>query len=1006
MALVEGSSDELVALVGGLSSVRMDDYAVVGSYMRFGEPVREQLKDARVRIAEACAKPARRRDNHLLWAAPGSGKTYFVEQVAASLPDVAYAELNLAKLTEAGFRDGLAKVIAGGPTICLIDEVDAKPEAPWPYEALMPCLDVNLERGGGIVFVLAGSSGATIGEFKDRIRARPKGTDVLSRVPEANGWEIAPMDAGDRILVALSQMLNAAAELRRSISEVEKLALHYLAGAPHLANARQLREFAVRAVERGSANSDRIRYDDLFDSGDPENKRYWVSVMPQAETLVNSFVHLRDEATADPGRTSRRVAPHPTLPVPATPFFGREAELAELLALLTRTDIRLVTLTGPGGTGKTRLALEATRELADAFADGAVFVALAPLRDTSAVRSTIAEALGLSADSDLGAWLGSRRVLLVLDNLEHLRGVEAVVGELTVGETVVLATSRGPLHLSSEHELPVEPLARAAAVELFVDRAAATGRHVVADDTVRAICRRLDDLPLAIELAAARVRLLSPRALLQRLDDSLSLLTGGAHDLPERQRTLRATIAWSHELLEPDEQAAFRRLSIFRGSFTLEAAEAVAGADLDAVATLVEQSLVKPLGEERFFLLETLREYAREQLDRAGETDEYALRHAGWYLERLEQNYPVMRDFHSGELMTWFVAEEDNLRAMLTTLDGASPVQAARSARLLYPYWVSRGAYGEVRRQFATYLQHPDVPDQVRAELFGLLCDAELLVGNLDASEAAARQSLRLAEPGSDIHAYALLGQTMIVGVRGEPEEAIRLGREVLDEIGALDDRRQVLSRMDIAGVFRDLGLRTEARTLYTQASDEARRLGNALLVNLVDSNSCWLDLLEQRYEAAEQGFLSVLEGDRHFGHIPWEAADLRGVGLAQLGLGRHAEARRALLSALELLADDATPTFDLTTTLLCIALTAEPTDIRAARLLGAVVAVREKERLMNWRGEAELRHRFEQPLVDALGEDEWVREQAAGAALTLEEAIELARRLAAPSPEGSTESV
>ena len=162
MALVESSSDELVALVGGLSSVRMDDYAVVGSYMRFGERVREQLKDARVRIAEACAQPAKRRDNHLLWAAPGSGKTYFVEQVAASLPEVGYVELNLAKLTEAGFREGLAQAIAGGPTICLIDEVDAKPDEPWPYEALMPFLDVNLERGGGIVFVLAGSSGSTI----------------------------------------------------------------------------------------------------------------------------------------------------------------------------------------------------------------------------------------------------------------------------------------------------------------------------------------------------------------------------------------------------------------------------------------------------------------------------------------------------------------------------------------------------------------------------------------------------------------------------------------------------------------------------------------------------------------------------------------------------------------------------------------------------------------------------------------------------------------------------
>src|SRR5215831_18342740 len=173
MSVVEPRPGELVGLVGGLTSVRMDAYAVVGSYMRFGEGVREQLKDARVRIAEACVSPAKRRDNHLLWAAPGSGKTYFVEQVAASLPAVSYAELNLAKLSEDEFREGLAETIAGGPTVCLIDEVDAKPAEPWPYEVLMPFLDVNLERGGGIVFVLAGSSGSTIEEFKQLIGARP-----------------------------------------------------------------------------------------------------------------------------------------------------------------------------------------------------------------------------------------------------------------------------------------------------------------------------------------------------------------------------------------------------------------------------------------------------------------------------------------------------------------------------------------------------------------------------------------------------------------------------------------------------------------------------------------------------------------------------------------------------------------------------------------------------------------------------------------------------------------
>jgi predicted ATPase/class 3 adenylate cyclase len=1189
VALVEGSADELVALVAGLSSIRMDDYAVVGSYMRFGERVREQLKDARVRIAEACARPAKRRDNHLVWAAPGSGKTYFVEQVAASLPEIAYVELNLAKLTEAGFRDGLAKVVGGGPTICLIDEVDAKPDEPWPYEALMPFLDVNLERGGGIVFVLAGSSGSTISEFKDRIRARPKGTDVLSRVPEANGWEIAPMDAGDRILVALSQMLNAAAELDRSVSGVEKLALHYLAAAPHLANARQLREFAVRAVERGSARSDRIRYDDLFDSGDSQNKRYWASVMPQADALVGSFIRIRvgkaptptdaandhrtgaelptgtadgllkrtglptgtvtflftdvegstsllkelgaeayaaaladhrrairdacaahggvevdtqgdafffafptapgalaaasdfTERLATTGRIRVRVGVHTgapllgeegyvghdvhraariaaaghggqvlvsgataklvdaelidlgehrfkdldvpervyqlghgafpplkslyraNLPIPATPFFGRERELRTVTELITRAGARLVTLTGPGGTGKTRLALEAAAELADSFAGGVFFVALAPVRDMNAVRSTIAQTLGLAADADMPVWLASRRALLVLDNLEHLRGVEAVVGELLVGETVALATSRGPLRLSAEHEVRVEALAREAAVELFVSRAAAAGRDVAADATVREICRRLDDLPLALELAAARVRLLSPPALLKRLDDSLSLLTGGARDLPERQRTLRATIEWSHDLLDPDEQAVFRRLSVFRGSFTLEAAEAIAGADLDQIATLVEQSLLKPLGDDRFFLLETLREYARERLDSAQERDEYALRHGRWYLERLEDNFPGW-DQHSGERVAWFAAEEDNLRAMLTVLAAASPADAARAARLLFMYWKSRGAYGEIRQRFTTVLEHPDVTDRARAELFGQLSDAELMVGDLDASEAAARQSLSLAEPGSGIRAYALLGLAMVAGARADPE-AVPLGREVLAELDALDDRRRVMTRMDVAVVFMDAGLREEARTMFMEASDEARRLGDALLVNLVEHNACWLDLLERRYDAAEKMLRSVLAVERRHGRADWEADTVRGLGFALLGLGRRAEARAALMSSLEILAADPSPTLDLTATLRGIALATEPADVRsAARLAGAVAAVQQNVRLTESPTGRELRRRFEQSLIEALGEDEWEREQAAGAGLTLEEAIELARTLAT-RPEATTHS-
>lgn len=689
------------------------------------------------------------------------------------------------------------------------------------------------------------------------------------------------------------------------------------------------------------------------------------------------------------------------LPIPATPFLGREHELRAVTELVTRAGVRLVTLTGPGGTGKTRLALQAAAALADAFADGVFFVALAALRETSAVRSAVAEAIGLGADDDLAGWLASRRTLLVLDNLEHLRGVEAVIAELLVGTTVVLATSRGPLRLSSEHELPVEPLAREAAVELFVSRAAAAGRPVAADATVGEICRRLDDLPLAIELAAARARLLSPAALLQRLDESLSLLTGGARDLPERQRTLRATIEWSHDLLAPDEQAAFRRLSVFRGSFTLEAAEAIAGTDLDRIADLAEQSLVKPLGDDRFFLLETLRAYARERLDGAGEREEYALRHAHWYLERLEDHFPAMRGPRRGEVMVWFASEEDNIRAMLTVLTAASPSEAARAARLIFPYWKSRRLYDEARRRLTAILERDGMSGRARGELFGLLWEIEVIAGDLDAAESAARASLRFSEPGDDVRADALLGLAIIATERGQRDEAVRLGREVLTGIDAFDEARRLTIRNDVAGVFLIAGLNEEARAAYLQVADEAHRLGDSTLVVAANDGVGWVDLLAGRYEAAEVSFRLVIEFVRGLGYATWEAETLRGLGLAMIGLGRRAEARAALMASLEILAADPGPNAELIATLQHIAFATEPADVRtAARLARAVVVIRRSARLAESPIELDLRRRFEQPLIEALGEEEWAREEAVGATLTLEGAIELARTLAAAGPE------
>jgi hypothetical protein len=282
-------------LIAGLDEVALSRYRVVGSYTRYDEAVRNTLKEARTRIAAGCLQPSRKRENHLIWAAPGSGKTYFAQQIAASFPStIRYQELNLAKCSEQEFRVGLSGIdCKDSPCLCLIDECDAKPQEPWPYEILLPYLDASVERGSPLVFILAGSGGLSLAEIKKRIADRPKGPDLLSRIPAGNEYEIMPLNIGDRILVVLSQFREVGKEFNREISSVEKLGLYYVALNPRLANARQLREIAVRAIERVPPNDDRVKYDHLFSAGDPENKAFWLQAQPTAVGLVNSFAMLK-----------------------------------------------------------------------------------------------------------------------------------------------------------------------------------------------------------------------------------------------------------------------------------------------------------------------------------------------------------------------------------------------------------------------------------------------------------------------------------------------------------------------------------------------------------------------------------------------------------------------------------------------------------------------------------------------------------------------------------------
>ena len=558
------------------------------------------------------------------------------------------------------------------------------------------------------------------------------------------------------------------------------------------------------------------------------------------------------------------------LPAQPTPLIGRSGEVARAIELVRSEDVRLLTLTGAGGSGKTRLALQVAAELVDDFVDGVFWVPLSALGEPAFVLPTIGRTLG--ATNGVAEHVDEKRMLLLLDNFEHVLAVAPDLSELLAScqNLHLLVTSRAVLRIAAEREFEVPPLPERDAVSMFVDRARAIRPDLALDEHIVDICRRLDGLPLAIELAATRVRVLSTEQLAARLEQRLPILTAGARDAPARQRTLRATIDWSHDLLGREPRQHFARLAVFAGTFTMEAAEAVCDVSLSALSELIEHSLLRRWASGRIGMLETIREYAVERFEALPEADELRRRHFEHMLELAEAaKHELDAGASQEEWLGRIDAERDGIRSALGwSLSSGNAVAGLRLASTLEKFWV------------------------VRDHVEGFRWLSEALADADDAPPALRANALRSA------------GSTIFF--TGDYARAAELAEEALGLFRELGDKREVARMLDrLAAAQVNLKRLDAARASAEESLALLEELGDREGAPYVLEKLGWIEWESDHRERGVELIEESLAGAREVGDTWWEAAQLDSLAEMALAQGDLPRANRlgreSLTRALEI---------------------------------------------------------------------------------------------------------